>query len=345
MPRTRVAERVQARREHADPEPARKHGEDPARDAALRGQADRHQPLAREVVHPARRHHAEDVAHDVLTHRSLAGDRIDAAVRERRGDHGEVAALDRDRALAEVQVERVVGPVDHTEAAQHVGHAAVAVPGVALRAIHRVVDLELAPRVARVGLQQARERVVDGLRDEARAGDRPGVDQRVARHSGERRDADLVERVAAGLHADATADGVRAQPLECEPIRQRLGHGLDRERGPRVADLVDRAVDRRDADTEERRIDARELGDVARRPRRRRARRGARGGARGTRPPQTDCGRPPMQLPEPSPQVLRSRPAPLSGTTLSKQPAALDVPRHQRHAAPTSASAGHRRRV
>ena len=96
----------------------------------LAGSADRDEPLAGEVVHAAGGHHAEDVAHHVLADRALARERVDAAVRERRGDHREVAAVDRDRALAEVEVERGLRRRRCTpKLAQDVRDGAVAVPG------------------------------------------------------------------------------------------------------------------------------------------------------------------------------------------------------------------------
>jgi hypothetical protein len=155
----RVALLVQPRREDRDAEPAGKHREHSARDAALGRQSHRDEPFAGEVVHAARRHHAEDVAHDLLADSSLAGQRVDAAVRERRGHHGEVAAVDGDGALAEVEIERGVGVVQHAEAAEDVRHAAVAVPGLALGAVDGLVEREGAARVAGVRREQELERV------------------------------------------------------------------------------------------------------------------------------------------------------------------------------------------
>jgi hypothetical protein len=65
-------------------------------------------------------------------------------------------------------------------------------------------------------------------------------------------------------NADATPDDVLAETLERDPVVERLGHRLDAEREPRVSRLVHGAVDGREADAEERRIDSRELGDVGR---------------------------------------------------------------------------------
>ena len=78
------------------------------------------------------------------------------------------------------------------------------------------------------------------------------------------RERDRVERVAARLDPDARADGLRAVQVEREGVGQRLRDRLEREADPRVARLVDGAVDRRDRDPEERRIDVGELRDVRR---------------------------------------------------------------------------------
>jgi hypothetical protein len=236
----------------------------PPETPALGGQPHRHEPLAGEVVHAARGHHAQHVAHDALADGALTRQRVDAAVREGRGHHGHVAALDRDGALAEVEVERGVGIVEHAAPAQDVRHAPVAVPGLGLGAVDRVIELESATRVARVRVEQDAVGIVGVRRDEPRARDRTGIDQGVLRAAGAGGDAELVERVAARLDAHPGVHDLPAQALEREAVGQRLRHRLDREQHARVAGLVDRAVDRGDADAEQQGVRVRELGDVRR---------------------------------------------------------------------------------
>src|SRR3954447_23107443 len=78
-------------------------GEYPAADAALGRHSHVERPLARSVVHPARVHDAEHVSDQLAGQDRLGGERVDEAVRERRGHHREVAAGDLDRALLQVQ--------------------------------------------------------------------------------------------------------------------------------------------------------------------------------------------------------------------------------------------------
>ena len=155
-PADAVAVRVQRRRVDGDPELPRQHREDAAGDAALGRHADVDHPLPRRVVHPAGRHHAQHPVDVLALQRPLAGQWMDAAVGQRRRHQAEVAAVDRDRALAEVEVERRLGvALEDAEAAQHVADRAVAVAGVALGLIDRGLDLQRAPGEAGVGAEQA----------------------------------------------------------------------------------------------------------------------------------------------------------------------------------------------
>ncbi len=144
-----VAAGVERRREHADPELTGEHGDDATRDAALGREADRVDPLARVVVHAARVHDTEHVRDVLGRERLLAGDRVGAAVGERRRHHREVAAVDEERALPEVQVEGIVDvTVEHPERPHQVRDRAVAVAGRGLRPQHGVVDVERVTDVA-----------------------------------------------------------------------------------------------------------------------------------------------------------------------------------------------------
>ena len=142
MPRALFPRASSARREDADAELARQHGDDTAGDTALRRQPDGVDPLAGVVVHAAGAHHAEHVL-DVAARRARgAGDRVHAAVGERRRHGREVAAGDEQRALTEVRVDdRVDVALEIAEAPHQVRDGAVAIPGRALRLVHGLVEL------------------------------------------------------------------------------------------------------------------------------------------------------------------------------------------------------------
>jgi hypothetical protein len=187
---------------------------------------------------------------------------VDAAVRERRADEREITAVDEDGALPEVPLERLVRVADHAERPQQVRDRAVAVPREALGLEHRLVDVEGPSREAAVRVQHGGEGRDVG--DEGGGGDRARVHHGVRRNARLGRERDRVERVAARLDPDARADGLRAVQVERERVGQRLRDRLKREADPRVARLVHGAVDRRDHDPEERRVDVGELRDVRR---------------------------------------------------------------------------------
>ena len=91
------------------------------------------------------------------TDRARTGERVQAVARERRADHREIAARDQDRALAEVEVDDLVGvAVEHAEAPHQPRERAVAIAGAALRLEHLLVDGELAAG-------EAAERLADPL--------------------------------------------------------------------------------------------------------------------------------------------------------------------------------------
>ena len=136
-----VAALVQRGRKHADAELSGQHRDDAAAHAALRRHTDPVNPFAGEVVHSARRHHAQNLVDELGAHRARAGHRIDAAVGQRRTDHREVAAVDQNRTLLEVEFERRLGVfADDPVVAQHVADCAIAVPGRAFRFEYRAID-------------------------------------------------------------------------------------------------------------------------------------------------------------------------------------------------------------
>ena len=198
---------VERRREHADRELPGHHREDPAGHAALGRQPDAVHPLAGIVVHPAGRHDGEDLVDVLDPDHAIARHRVDAAGRERRADHAEVAAVDLDRALAEVEVEirlRIV--LDDLEIAQHVADRAVAVPRVALGPVDRLGELEPPA----------------GVHREQREDARPPVFERVAPHERRRRDRARVDhRIARAAGLDSRLISLNASPVGSTPIRSR----------------------------------------------------------------------------------------------------------------------------
>ena len=230
-----VAAFVERGRKHADAELARQHRDDAAADAAFGRHADAIDPFPREVVHAARRHHAQDRVDELGAHRTLAADRIDAAVGERRRDHRQVAAVDQDRTLFEVQLERGLGIfADDSIVAQHVADRAVAMAGFAFGFEHRLVDRERSARVSRNRADDARQpRFTRVAGNERRRRDGACVDHRIERPAGTGFETDRVERIAARLDTHRVANPFAAAVLERNAVHQRLRDRLDRERLPR----------------------------------------------------------------------------------------------------------------
>ena len=207
-----VAVPVQPRRVHRDPHLTGQYREHPAADAALGRQPDVGDPLAGAVVEPTGRHHREHPLRPLRRQALVAGAWVAAVVRQRRRHHRQVAARHVDRALPEVQVDgfvRVAG--DDVERAQHVPDRPVAVPGAVLGVVDVGIERQLAPGVARVLLPDQLEPVgYVGARNQRRRGDRAGVDHRIARPTGHRVQADLVERFTGRLDVDLRPHGVAA---------------------------------------------------------------------------------------------------------------------------------------
>ena len=111
---------------------------------------------------PETGHHRQRARDRIGRDDLLAGDRIDAAIGERRRHHGEIARGDQDRALPEIDIEHRIDVVLHdTVVAQQAGDGAVAVAGGASpRREHGVVDVELAPGEAAERLADALERAM-----------------------------------------------------------------------------------------------------------------------------------------------------------------------------------------
>ena len=202
----------------------------------------------------------------------LAGPRIDAAVRERRGHHREAERVDHDRALARSSARarrrgRRRGP--RTRAA--------GAPIARLRWPVSRSDSKTAGSIAN-GRPAAPPSTSATIRSSAatpsagahqrRGGDRAGVDHRVERHAAARRERDRVEGVAGRLDPDPAAHRRLAEVVEDQPVGERLRDRLDGERLPAVADLVAGAVHGHQRDPEPGRVGEGQRRDVASRPRR-----------------------------------------------------------------------------
>jgi hypothetical protein len=190
---------------------------------------------------------------------------VDAAVGERGGHVGEVAAIDQQRALAEIVFQRrhrvALGDV---EIAQHPGDGAVTKPGVAFRLVDRLVQTQAAPGKCRQRSVQALPLVFGCVTCyQTGAGDGTGVNHRVARCAGVRIEADGIERVTARLDADPAHHCLDALIGQCLRIDEGLGHRLDGEGLRGVACGVGVAVHGDDAQPEPVGIGTRQFRDVA----------------------------------------------------------------------------------
>ena len=138
-------------------------------------------------------------------------------------------------------------------------------PGLTLRPIDVLVEAEAAAGEPRIPVVEPAHRTgTVRPADHPRRRDRSGVDHRVEGRARVGMQADAVEPVPGRLHPDASMDLRLARRLEDERIGERLRQRLDRERPPRVADLVQGPVHRRDRDPERIGVGARELRDVRR---------------------------------------------------------------------------------
>ena len=141
--------------------------------------------------------------------RSGAGRRVDSAVGERCADERQVATVDLDGALSKVRVDRLLDLVpDDVAGAKQVGYRPVAMPGLSLGAVDRLVHVEPPAGVGRVGIEDAIEArtAAREISDERHGCDGAGVDHRVDGEPRLRVEANRVERIAGRLDADGLPD-------------------------------------------------------------------------------------------------------------------------------------------
>ena len=196
---------------------------------------------------------------------SLAGNGVDTTVGQGRRHVSQVAAADQHRALAEVVLQAGHGvAVDDAEVLQHPGDGAVAVAGLALGTVHRLVHSDVVADEVGQGrfdpLPLLRRCVA---RHQAGGCDCTSIDHRVERCTSLGIETDGVEGVAAGLHAHLAGDEVLAPVRQGGGVDEGLGDGLDGEGLVRVAHLVGHPVHGDDADAEPGRVGLGQLGDIA----------------------------------------------------------------------------------
>ncbi len=169
--------------------------------------------------------------------------------------------------MAEVEIDDVVDVAfQGADIAQQVADGAVAMPRLRLGAIDGFIHREAVAGGVRKPLEDEVESARAGdIMDDAGDGNGPGIDHRVEGAVGMRVENDGVERIAARLNSDAFEDGVAADQFECETIDESFGDRLDGEGIISVADLMQRAIDSRDGNTEAVRIDSGQFGNVIRR--------------------------------------------------------------------------------
>mmetsp|Transcript_27837 Transcript_27837/g.67596 ORF Transcript_27837/g.67596 Transcript_27837/m.67596 type:complete len:525 (-) Transcript_27837:257-1831(-) len=266
-----VAHLVEARRPRADAADAGHGGDDAAAHARLGRAADLDHELAALVVHAARGHQREAVAHGGLGQHARAGGRAHAAVGERGGEHRDRLARGRDRAQHEVELHGggQVGAVgEHALLAHHVREAEVAVGRRELRQVRAVGEAEVAGAAA-CGAHPRVEHVVEAVADgrrrlhERRRHDGARVDVRIVRQAVGVQHA-LVEAAARRLAAHVAVHLVLAVLLERERVREHLRARLDAELRARVAVRELLPVDGARRDAELLGVDARQLRYVRR---------------------------------------------------------------------------------
>ena len=165
--------------------------------------------------------------------------------------------------MPKIDREHILGRfLDHMGCPQEIGDGAVAVPGRGLRCEHRIVDVEPATGEAAQRVADGLEGIgAPGLQDEAATGDRTGIDHRIERMV-VGIEPDRVEGVSRRLDADDLFDCVGAERVQREREDERLRHRLDRKWHAAVADLVDVAIECREADAEMHGVGLAELWNV-----------------------------------------------------------------------------------
>ena len=110
------------------------------------------EPLARVVVQAGRRHHGEHARHLGRIHDLLAGDRVLAAERQRRGHRRQVLRVHADRALTRVEIDGLLPVALDVAVGEHQrADGLVALVGVGLRLVDVLQHGQLPARRRRCG--------------------------------------------------------------------------------------------------------------------------------------------------------------------------------------------------
>ena len=167
------------------------------------------------------------------------------------------------RALAEIDIEnRADIAFDDRIIAQQIGDGAIAVSGLPLGREDLLVDTEVAAGETDSAVADTFERFAAlRLVDQPGTGDGAGIDHRIERPVVWPQP-DRVKRIAARLDADHGLDLLGAKQFQGQREDEGLGDRLDGEKHVAVADLVDVAVDGRQADAEMVRIGLFQLGNI-----------------------------------------------------------------------------------
>jgi len=132
---------------------------------------------------------------------------------------------------------------EDVEVSEHVTDGAIAMAGVAFRAINRFVEREFATGIGAECVQETADFVLRSFADnQSSRRNCAGVDHGIARAAGARFEADRVEGITRRFHADFADHLGPAIVFESHSVNEWFRNGLNRESLPRVARFIDRAA-------------------------------------------------------------------------------------------------------
>jgi len=174
-----------------------------------------------------------------------AGGRIGSAVRHHRGDHGQIVARHRHRALARIPVDDDRGfRTEVADRLQQVRDRGISIVGFQFGLVHRSIDVEFTAGHGSEQLDEPpRSFFAVTSRDHRMYRQRTGIDQRVARSTGPRLQRDLVERIPRRFDVDGLEHRCEPVVLDGQRIGHRFGDRLDGEFGVGIARPVVRPTD------------------------------------------------------------------------------------------------------
>ena len=262
-----IALRIDRRRVNTDSDLTGNRGNDASGHAALRRHTHLIGPFTSIVVHAARVHDRQNVAHMLRVENLVIGGRVRAVIGKRCGHDCEVVSGHTQSALPEVELEdflRVV--LDHRGVQHHISDGAVSVARREFRLIDRVVDFNLAACEARKQLEHivgalSQRPALHHLRD----CNRTGIHHRVEGAVSNFIQHDRVEGFAGWLHTDLSEDARPPVVLKRIPIHEGFGDGLYGEWHTGVTDGIELPIHGGDGDTEKVWVNLSKLRDIVRR--------------------------------------------------------------------------------